>query len=316
MRFVSILLLILTLASCSKDDAPPAPTPLDKAKEVTAFSLKRANGTPFSASEYQVQIKTDTVSVTVPAGTDLNGLIPEITITGKTISPASGVAQNFNFPVVYTVTAEDGSQAKYTVIIRAQVPAGIVYFGSSDNSFYAVDALTGKVVWRHIGTQSFVYSSPTYANGTIYVGSIDNYVYAFDAATGVVKWKYLMGTTGIESDAVVFDGTVYVGCNDDFIVALDATTGAFKWKFTSGANISASPTVYNGVVYFGSSDGKLYALNASNGDLKWSFQTGAMINQSGPALVNGVVYVGSRDAHLYAINATTGAQIWRYSTNG
>jgi len=40
-----------------------------------------------------------TVSLTVPFGTNVTALVPTITITGASISPASGVARNFTSPV-------------------------------------------------------------------------------------------------------------------------------------------------------------------------------------------------------------------------
>lgn len=307
--FFLLTAIVLVLASCTK----PGETP-DLSKEIISFSLKNADGSPFTGP-LQATINDTVITVTVPNNTNRIGLIPEISIKGKTISPASGVAQDFSVPVKYTVTAEDGSSRTYTVIVVYANPNGILYVGSSNKNFYAIDALTGNQVWKYAGTNWFVYSSPTYANGTVYVGCVDSYVYAFDAQTGTVKWKFLAGNTGVESDAVVMNGTVYVGSNDDYLYALDATTGQLKWKFLTGGNISASPVVINGTVYFGSSDGKLYALD-TNGQLKWSYTTGAMINQSGPAYSNGVIYVGSRDSYLYAIDASNGSLRWRFFANG
>lgn len=310
MKVVAFLAAVFFLLSCNKPGDSPDPS-----KEIISFSLKNADGTPFTGP-ISAQIKDSVITVTVPNNTNRVGLVPEIGIKGRTISPASGTAQDFSAPVKYTVTAGDGSSQVYTVIVVYANPGGIVYVGSSNKNFYALDALTGNLKWNYTGTNWFVYSSPTYTNGTIYVGCVDSYVYAFDATTGAVKWKFLAGNTGVESDAVAVNGVVYVGSNDDYLYALDAATGQMKWRFLTGGNISASPVVINGSVYFGSSDGKLYALNANNGSLKWSFTTGAMINQSGPAYVNGVIYVGSRDSYLYAIDAATGLQKWRFYANG
>lgn len=59
-----------------------------------------------------------TVSLVVPSGTSVTSLTPTITIsTGASVSPNSGVAQNFTTPVVYTVTAEDSSTVEYTVTV-------------------------------------------------------------------------------------------------------------------------------------------------------------------------------------------------------
>lgn len=58
-----------------------------------------------------------TVSLTVPYGTNVTALVPTITITGSSISPASGVARNFTSPVTYTVTAADSTTQAYVVTV-------------------------------------------------------------------------------------------------------------------------------------------------------------------------------------------------------
>jgi outer membrane protein assembly factor BamB len=307
-----IIALSVFITSCDKDD----PVALSTLKEIVSLSLKKADGTPLNLPEVSISFRNDTINVIVPFNTDRSKVIPEIVIQGKTISPASGTLQDFTSAVKYTVTAEDGSTRIYVINVALANEGGLLYVGSSNKNFYAIDVETGKLKWNYTGSESFAYSSATYANGIVYVGSIDSYVYAFDAITGVVKWKFLAGPTGIESDAVVVDGTVYVGCNDDYLYAIDAVSGQMKWRYLTDANVSASPTVANGVVYFGSSDNKLYALDAASGQLRWSFATDNMINQSGPALVNGVIYVGSRDGYLYAIDANNGNQKWKFYAGG
>jgi len=47
----------------------------------------------------------------------VTALVPSITHTGESISPASGVAQDFTNPVAYTVTAADASTQTYTVTV-------------------------------------------------------------------------------------------------------------------------------------------------------------------------------------------------------
>jgi len=62
-----------------------------------------------------------TITATVPASANLSALAPTIAISTKaTISPASGVAQDFTKPVNYTVTAEDGSKQVYEVKVEKQ----------------------------------------------------------------------------------------------------------------------------------------------------------------------------------------------------
>lgn len=60
-----------------------------------------------------------TVALTVPYGTTVTSLTPTIVLaTGATISPNTGVAQDFTTPQTYTVTAQDGTTTQnYTVTV-------------------------------------------------------------------------------------------------------------------------------------------------------------------------------------------------------
>lgn len=65
-----------------------------------------------------------TISLNVPSETDLTNLLTSIIISPKaTIIPQSNESQNFTNPVVYTVTAEDGSAQNYTVTANIALPA-------------------------------------------------------------------------------------------------------------------------------------------------------------------------------------------------
>ena len=65
-----------------------------------------------------------TVALTVVYGTSVLALVPTITHNGSSISPASGVAQDFTLPVKYTVTGSDASTQDYWVTVIA--PLGIL----------------------------------------------------------------------------------------------------------------------------------------------------------------------------------------------
>ncbi len=58
-----------------------------------------------------------TISVSMPEGSDVSSLAPTITYIGSSLNPDTGVPQNFNEPVVYTVTAQDNSSVQYTASV-------------------------------------------------------------------------------------------------------------------------------------------------------------------------------------------------------
>lgn len=64
-------------------------------------------------------ITANTVTFTVPFGTNLTNLVVEATLSeGASASPAFGTPQNFTTPVVYTITAANGTKTNYTVSMQ------------------------------------------------------------------------------------------------------------------------------------------------------------------------------------------------------
>ena len=86
----------------------------DTEKEITIFNLLL---TPEVTGI--IDQETHTIALDVPFGTDLTSIRPLIiySYTAK-MSPSSGVLQDFTNPVIYTVTAEDGSTQDYTAVVN------------------------------------------------------------------------------------------------------------------------------------------------------------------------------------------------------
>ncbi|MBF0407395.1 MAG: hypothetical protein HQM10_08575, partial [Candidatus Riflebacteria bacterium] len=89
-----------------------------------------------------------TVALTAPFGTNVTALVPTITHTGASISPNTGVAQNFTNPVTYTVTAADATTQQYvvTVTIAANPAKAITAFNFTSPSVTGVVNESAKTV--------------------------------------------------------------------------------------------------------------------------------------------------------------------------
>jgi hypothetical protein len=80
-------------------------------KLITSFSILGVEGQITNGAS------SSTITLTLPANTDLTAQTPTIVINGSSINPPSRVPQDFTQTVTYTVTAADGSTRVYTVII-------------------------------------------------------------------------------------------------------------------------------------------------------------------------------------------------------
>ncbi len=83
------------------------------AKAITAFNFNELSPAVIGT----INEGAKTIALTVPFGTDVTALVPTITHTGESINPASGAANNFTTPQIYTVTAADTSTQEYTVTV-------------------------------------------------------------------------------------------------------------------------------------------------------------------------------------------------------
>jgi eukaryotic-like serine/threonine-protein kinase len=180
------------------------------------------------------------------------------------------------------------------------IAGGIIYVGSQDGTFFAIQESTGQVIWSFKAT-SYVDSSAAVVNNVVYFGANDGYFYAMNAKTGQLLWSY-KATYPIRSSPAVVNGKVYFGCENYVVYCLNAVTGKKIWSRLTEGSISSSPTLVNGVLFIGSADGNLYGFNAGNGHQHLRFETSKFVSSS-PAVSGDVVYFITSEATVYAIDS-------------
>lgn len=129
---------------------------------------------------------------------------------------------------------------------------GIIYFTGSTSDIYAVDALSGKLLWHHRAEvwkhnpqkMKFIFPvnrGAAYDNGKVFSATTDGRLLALDAKTGKLLWSTL--TVEPDSPKTVtgaprtFDGKVMIGHGGGdmgvrgHVTAYDQGTGEQVWKF-------------------------------------------------------------------------------------
>jgi len=87
------------------------------------------------------------VTLNVPYGTDVKNLAASIVLSpGATVLPASGVSQDFTSPVIYTVTAQDGSIQKYEVKVVVSAPVQTSKTSQSNSTILIILIIAGVVI--------------------------------------------------------------------------------------------------------------------------------------------------------------------------
>ena len=102
------------------------------------------------------------------------------------------------------------------------VSDGVVYVGSDNDVFYALNASNGVPMWNFTATAGFG-SSAAVSGGLVYVSSWNGEIYALNATNGAKLWNYTAGG-GFESSPTVVDGVLYISSDDGNVYAFGAST--------------------------------------------------------------------------------------------
>ncbi len=187
------------------------------------------------------------------------------------------------------------------------VVGGVVYFGTWNGSFYALDAVTGATRWSKQVCSCRIAGSAQVMNGVVYFGTSTATVYALNTADGTKKWSRTVTTQAgadIWGSPAVFNGSVYVGvashgdnpCVQGRLYSLNATTGAINWTFNAINQATCPSGTCVGAGIWSSA-----ALDTAANILYIS--TGNPGSTCAPATANATLYPDS----VLAINMSTGA---------
>lgn len=196
----------------------------------------------------------------------------------------------------------------------------VVYVGSNDGFFYAVDAKTGAMKWKCKtgGTNS---GSAALVTGTVYFASEDGSTYAVRAEDGSEVWKADLGSKTAGSPALVH-GVVYIGSSRTGsdtagmsarpILGFDSATGKQVWVSKEGGPQGYAAIATDGARLYAGLNGSTYgAFDIASGAQAWSVNGGHQNRQfMSMTVVDGTVFIPT--AMRGAVMATdhAGKKLW------
>ena len=153
-----------------------------------------------------------------------------------------------------------------------------IFFGTTAGDVLALDAGTGKVMWKvtEPGT-IFRSSSPVVIDGRVVIGDRGvrrqrrGRVHCYDAKSGKQAWAYDFGMTGLSTPGHA-DGALLLGYGRVLATVALADGRPAAPPIPTGINAFGSPTLVGETIYFGNLDGNLYAYDRKSRRLKWRFE--------------------------------------------
>lgn len=240
----------------------------------------------------------------------------ETTRADEPVPSISGPAVAWSFSTGKSVTA------------APVVDRGVVYCGSTSGGFFALDAVTGRELWKFAAR--FPISSRAAVTDELVLFESGNALHALDRTTGQKKWSYVakpyrpiasMDLTDYHrSSPVIADGVAYFG--DDWGnlngVALADGSPVFQYTTPAGRPIRSTPAIHDGTVYFGDWEGDVFAVSLVDKKLRWQHRPpntrayyGAVVSDF--VVKDGAVYFGSQHDTFAPLDLATGQPLWSYT---
>jgi outer membrane protein assembly factor BamB len=182
--------------------------------------------------------------------------------------------------------------------VGVSVVQGIVYAGDDNGYTYALNALTGKLIWAHYGWNMNM-SNPLVDGDRVFV-STGNAYFNYAKTMAYVKGNPTVRGPGLNS-----------------IYALDRTTGKEIWTYHTPGEVMPTPVDIDGFLYVGTGDGHVYKLDATDGKLVWSSDIKSFVSMSSPVAGDGNIFLGGTYPNFfYAIDEATGKIAWKMTVPG
>jgi outer membrane protein assembly factor BamB len=179
---------------------------------------------------------------------------------------------------------------------------GRVFFGALDGHAYALDARSGRSLWkRDLGAAVW---TPALALGNVvYLSASDGRVRCLNADSGEPVGELNLAGIPFGPLTPAGDRLLLLVAPDDrgtILKALAPSLAAVSWsrEASAGRWTSARPCPWRGGVLVGGETGELAAISPLDGSVRWSAALQGTIRGIGTE--TGVLYVGTLQGDLYA----------------
>jgi len=226
----------------------------------------------------------------------LPGSAPELLRKGVEWAFSGAGAIPLNGPPI----DKDFKTTAYTIgmAVGPSVVGGIVYQGDDNGYTYAVNAITGKLIWAHYDWNMNM-SNPLVDGNRVFV-STGNAYFNYAETMKYVKGKRSVRGPGLNS-----------------IYALDRQTGREIWTYHTPGEVMPTPVEVDGFLYVGTGDGHVYKLNAENGKMVWTSDIESFVSMSSPVEGNGDIFLGGTyPNYFYALDQASGKVMWKVTIPG
>ncbi|HEY3039898.1 MAG TPA: PQQ-binding-like beta-propeller repeat protein [Pyrinomonadaceae bacterium] len=194
----------------------------------------------------------------------------------------------------------------------------------TDSFILALDAATGKTVWKTDRDELPSWGTPTIATtatGSVLVANASNFIRGYDPRTGKELWR-LGGSSKITAPTPIFGEGFFVVVSGRgperpiFVVRPNAhgdltlpegktASESIVWSRTGRGSYMPTPLIYNGILYVLANNGLFDAYNLKTGEEIYRQRLPAVGSgfSASPVAADGKIYLSNEDGEMLVIAA-------------
>lgn len=194
----------------------------------------------------------------------------------------------------------------------------------TDSFLLALDAATGKTVWKTDRSEFPSWGTPTVAataTGPVLVANASNFIRGYDPRTGKELWR-LGGSSKITAPTPIFAEGMFVVASGRgperpiFVVRPEArgdltlpegktSSDSIVWSRTGRGSYMPTPLIYKGILYVLSNNGLFDAYNLKTGDEVYRQRLPAVGSgfSASPVAADNKIYLTNEDGEMLVIAA-------------
>lgn len=198
---------------------------------------------------------------------------------------------------------------------------GMVLFGTREAEVFALDQISGRVLWSAPVT-SEVLSAPQTNGEVVVVQTVDGKLIGLEAATGTQRWIYETTIPALtlrgSSKPVMAGDRVLAGFASGMIAAVNAENGFLLWEervaipqgrydIERVIDVDGDLMLSGNTVYASSYQGNLMGLDVATGRIVWGIEASSY---HGMAQGFGNIYYSNDKSHLIALRNNSDQVVW------
>ncbi|MFC2138699.1 PQQ-binding-like beta-propeller repeat protein, partial [Bacteroidota bacterium] len=207
------------------------------------------------------------------------------------------------------------------------IDINIVFAGSCDSFFYAINANTGAEIWKY-KTNHPIKTNVLVVDTIVICVSGDD-VFALNKNNGAEIWKsttddavnnFIDTWDYHNSSPALKDSVVYYGSNNGKLMGYHINTGQELYNISvAPIAIKTTPVFNDNLVFIGDWHGVLYAIDLDDNQVEWSYDVNDFVggnNSSAiitdPIISDSLIYFAGRGQTVFALKMTDGSRVWSH----